>query len=551
MVVLAVDIVINLKKEIENVVKELGYYTEDFEAILEIPKEKSHGDYATNMAMRLAKVAKKSPVAIAKEFIERVDPKKMHIEKIEIAGPGFINFFLDKDYILGITNEIIEKGDQYGDLNIGQGVRVNIEFVSANPTGALHIGHGRGAAYGDSLARVLSKIGYDVAREHYVNDAGNQIRNLAFSIIERYKELFGLPHHLGDDHYHGKEIIEIAKEIKTQYGNQFIEHPDFDFFRTYGTNYLLKGLQDDLKAFHIEFDVWFSERSLYDNHVVEKTIDKLVRGGYTYQKDGAMWLKTSEYGDEKDRVIIKSDGSYTYLLPDIAYHANKLSRGFDRLIDVLGADHHGYINRLKAAVAMVGGNSDIIDIEILQMVRALRNGEEIKMSKRSGKAITLRDLIDEVGASALRYFYISKSLDTPMDLDVDLMTKKSNENPVFYAQYAHARIASLFRTLASNGLVFTEAKRFEKINKENAKELGLLLMQYPSVLEEAGTKRLPHKITHYITNLASSLHSYYNDEKIITDDVQETNEKLTIMKAVSIVLRNALELIGVEAVEQM
>jgi arginyl-tRNA synthetase len=548
---LAVDIVINLKQEIENVVKELGYYTEDFEAILEIPKEKLHGDYSTNMAMRLAKVAKKSPLVIAKEFIDRVDHKKMHIEKIEIAGPGFINFFLDKDYILGITKEIIVKQDHYGDLSIGNGIKVNIEFVSANPTGALHIGHGRGAAYGDSLARVLSKIGYDVSREHYVNDAGNQIRNLALSIIERYKELHGLPFYLGDDHYHGKEITAIAKEIKQEYSDQFIKNPDFDFFRTYGTNYLLKGLQNDLREFNIEFDVWFSERSLYENHVIEKTIDKLVRGGFTYQQDGAVWLKTSEYGDEKDRVIIKSDGSYTYLLPDIAYHANKLSRGFDRLIDVLGADHHGYINRLKAAVAMVGGNSNMIDIEILQMVRALRNGEEIKMSKRSGKAITLRDLIDEVGSSALRYFYISKSLDTPMDLDVEFMTKKSNENPVYYAQYAYARIASLFRTLEKNGLTFTPSFTFENINKENAKELGLLLMQYPSAIEEAGTKRLPHKITHYITNLASSLHSYYNDEKIITENLQETNEKLTLMKAVSIVLKNAFQLIGVEAVEQM
>ena len=548
---MAVDIVINLKKEIENVVKELGYYTSDFETILEIPKEKSHGDYSTNFAMRLSKIAKKSPVVIANEFIARVNHEKMHVEKIEVAGPGFINFFLDKDYILGITQEIIARGDAYGDLTIGTGTKVNIEFVSANPTGALHIGHGRGAAYGDSLARVFKKIGYDVTKEHYVNDAGNQIKNLALSLTERYKELFGLEFHLGDDQYHGKEIIEIAHEIKNQYGDQFIKTPDYDFFRTYGTNHLLKGLKTDLRDFNIEFDVWFSERSLYENHIVEKTIDKFVRGGYTHQHDGAMWLRTSEYGDEKDRVIIKSDGSYTYLLPDIAYHANKLSRGFNRLIDVLGADHHGYVNRLKAAVAMVGGNRDIIDIEILQMVRALRNGEEIKMSKRSGKAITLRDLVEEVGASALRYFYIAKSLDTPMDLDVELMTKKSNDNPVYYAQYAYARIASLFRTLEKNGLKFEQATRFSQINKEAAKEIGLLLMQYPNVIEEAGTRRLPHKITHYITNLASSLHSYYNDEKIITDNPQETNEKLTIMKAVSIVLKNAFNLIGVEAVEQM
>jgi len=548
---MAFDIVANLKNEIEEIVRQMGLYTNDFEVVLEMPKEKEHGDYSTNLAMRLAKNARKSPRAIAEDFVARADKARMHIEKIEVAGPGFINFFFDKDYILSITNTILRLGDSYGDLNIGKGQKVNIEFVSANPTGSLHIGHGRGAAYGDSLARVLSKIGYQVTKEHYVNDAGNQIRNLAQSVIERYKELNGFKADLGEDHYHGKEIIEIAHQLKNTYGDSLLENLDLDFFRKYATDHLLEGLKRDLNGFNIVFDVWFSERSLYENHVVEKTIDKLVRGGFTYQQDGAVWLKTKDYGDEKDRVIIKSDGSYTYLLPDIAYHANKLSRGFEKLIDVLGADHHGYINRLKAAVAMVGGESSLIDIEILQMVRALKNGEEIKMSKRSGKAITLRDLYEEVGVSALRYFYIAKSLDTPMDLDVDLMTKKSNENPVYYAQYAHARIASLFRTLEKNNMTFEPVMHFVEINKESAKELGLLLMQYPSVLEEAGTKRLPHKITHYITSLASSLHSYYNDEKIITESNIETNEKLTLMKAVSIVLRNAFQMIGVEAVEQM
>lgn len=545
------EILQTIKEEITENIKELGYYQEDMEIVLEIPKDRGNGDYSTNIAMRLARVARKAPMAIANEIIQKFNKEKTHVSKIEAAGSGFINFTLDIDNLLNVILLINKEKSNYGNLNLGNHKKVMVEFVSANPTGYLHLGHGRGAAYGDSLANVMRKAGYDVTKEHYVNDAGNQITNMALSVFERYKELYGLPIDMKEDYYYGKEIITIAEKIKEEFGDKFLNNFDLEFFKVYGTNVLLNNLKKDLEKFNVIFDNWFSEKSLYQANAVENTLKTLKDGDFTYEKEGAIWLKTSNYNDEKDRVIVKSDGSYTYLLPDIAYHANKLQRGYEHLIDVLGADHHGYIDRLKAAVSMVGGNSDLIDVEILQMVRVLENGEEIKMSKRSGKAITLVDLIEEVGADVLRYFYVSKALNTQMDLDLGLMKKKTNENPVFYAQYAYARIRSIFRTLETKGYSFVECNEFKNINKESAKNLCLTLLKYPMVIEEAATKRLVHKVTHYIDELAYALHSYYNDEKVITDDKDTTFEKATILQAVSIVLKDALELMGINAPEQM
>ncbi|MCK9470791.1 MAG: arginine--tRNA ligase [Bacilli bacterium] len=540
----------DLKKRLEEIVKELGV-EEEIEIFFEVPKEEKFGDYSSNIAMRLAKPLRKSPLMIAKDILEKIDLKSYHLTKAEIAGGGFINFFIDKMFSANVVFQILNETENYGNLTIGNEKNVNIEFVSANPTGYLHIGHGRGAAYGDSLARIMKKAGFKVTKEHYVNDAGNQINNLVLSIYERYKELFDLPIKMGEDYYHGKEIIEIAKSIYDKHGDFYLNNPFENDFRKFGVDFLLKGLKDDLKLFNVEFDMWFSEQSLYDNKEVQKTLDYLIEKGYTYELDGAVWLKTSEYGDEKDRVLIKSDKTLTYLAPDIAYHANKLSRGHDYLIDVLGADHHGYIKRLKAAIAFIGGNPDLIDIEILQMVRAIKDGEEVKMSKRSGKSITLRDLIDEVGTDALRFMYISKALSSPMDLDLDLAVKNSNENPVYYVQYAYARISSLFRVVEEQQIIFKEVNEFKELNIDKIGKLVFTLTQYPAVIEEAATKRLPHKISQYLLNLASDLHSYYNDEKIITDNLVEVNEKLTVLKAVQIVLKDGLNLIGVNVKEKM
>lgn len=536
----------NLKEELQNIIKELGV-TEEQDIQFDIPKDTAFGDYSTNISMRLAKALRKAPIMIANEIVSKIDKEKNHLSKVEVAGAGFINFYIDLKYLSNIIFEINDKKDDFGNINYGNNKKINVEYVSANPTGYLHIGHCRGAAYGDSLSRILKKAGFDVSREFYVNDAGNQIQNLGHSIFERYKELHGLECKLGEDGYYGKEIITIAQMIKDEYGDFHLNDQDLEFFRVYGTNCLLDGLKSDLKDFNVTFDTWFSEKSLYKNNAVHEVLNLFKEKGYTYEHEGATWLKTTEYGDEKDRVLVKSDGTLTYLTPDIAYHANKLSRGFDHLIDVLGADHHGYINRIKAAIAFVGGNPDLLDIEILQMVRVLQDGEEVKMSKRSGKAITMRDLIDEVGTDALRFLFVSKSLSTHMDLDLDLAVKQSNDNPVYYAQYAYARICSLFRKCEN----FNFVTEFKTIDLEKTKKMIMCLLQYPNVIKEAAEKRIPHRISQYVLNLASTLHGYYNDEKILSDNQEEMNEKLTLLNAVKIVLKNSLELLGVGVKEEM
>lgn len=537
-------------------VSKLGYLQEGIIAkpddiVLEIPKDKTHGDWSTNTAMRLAKVAHKKPLDIANEIVALIETEKLALAKVTIAGAGFINFILDDNYLLNVIVKINEEKENYGSSKIGNNQKICLEFVSANPTGYLHVGHGRGAAYGDSLARIMTKAGYIVHKEHYVNDAGNQITNMAYSVYERYKELFGLPCEMKDDYYHGKEIITIAEEIKDQYNDQFLKQFDLNFFKEYGTKRLLNNLQKDLASFNVTFDTWFSEKSLYEEKAVLKTIELLKNKNYTYEKDEALWLKTTMFNDEKDRVIIKSDGSYTYFLPDIAYHNNKLSRGYDHLIDVLGADHHGYINRLKAAIAMIGGDPNLLDVEILQMVRVVENGVEVKMSKRSGKAITLSDLMEEVGTDALRYFYVAKSLSTHMDLDLNLMKQKSSDNPVYYAQYAHARICSIFKNAEDNQIKFSIVKSFQYIDKDSIKNLCISLLKYPSVIEEVAKKHLVHKLTHYIDELAYELHSYYNDQKVITENTLLVNEKLNVLMAVKIVLKDALNLLGISAPTKM
>lgn len=539
-----------LRQNLINIIVKMGV-EENVEIFFETPKEAHHGDYSTNVAMRLAKILRKNPQAIANEIIAKLDLQTNHVTKCEVAGAGFINFFFDRQYLSNIIFQIIDEKDQYGSSDEGNKERINIEFVSANPTGYLHIGHGRGAAYGDALARILRKVGYDVDCEHYVNDAGNQINNLAYSIYERYKELLGLPFEMDQEYYQGPEIITIAKIIYEKHGDAYISKPWYDYFREFGVSHLLNGLRQDLLEFNVAFDIWFSEKTLYDNDEVRKTLQFLIDNGFTYEKDGAIWLKSSDYGDEKDRVLVKSDKTYTYILPDIAYHANKLSRGYSQLIDVLGADHHGYINRLKAAIACIGGNPDKVAIEILQMVRVIQNGEEIKMSKRSGKAITLRDMMDEIGTDALRFMYAAKALSTPMDLDLDLAIKQSNDNPVYYAQYGYARISSLLRTYEEKYEKFIPVASFDAIDLTSIEKLIMIVLQYPSVIKEAANKRIPHRIVQYVLQLATALHSYYNDEKIITENKQATLERLTVLYAVQIVIQDSLQLIGVSVKEKM
>ena len=445
------NLVKDIKQEFKNTLVNLGYFSAEIEVSIEVPKGKENGDYSTNIAMKLARLAKKAPIIIAEEIINQFNKENLFITKMEVAKPGFINIYLDKVFLTNMITDINEKGSDYGNLDIGEGEHYNIEYVSVNPTGSLHIGHARGASAGDSISRIMRKAGYKVTREYYVNDGGNQIHNLAISIDARYKQLFGKDVAIPKDGYHGNEITVAAKEIKKEYNDRFMHEDGYEFFKNYGVNSLLDILKKDLNDFRVDFDVWFSEKTLYDNHLVEKTVDLLKKNNLTYEKDGAIWLKTSEYNDEKDRVIIKSDGTYTYITPDIAYHVNKFERGYTKLIDILGADHHGYIDRLKASIEMLTGEKNLLEVEILQMVRVIQDGKEVKMSKRSGKAITLRDIIDEVGVDPIRYFFAMRSLNTHMDLDLDLALKQTNENPVYYVQYAHARINSIFNNAKQKG----------------------------------------------------------------------------------------------------
>ncbi len=546
------NLIENIKNEFKDILVNLGYFSDDIEIILEVPKGNDNGDYSTNIAMKLARVARKAPMKIAEEIVNKFNKHDLYISNIEIANPGFINIYLDKSFLTSIISEINSKKSQYGNLTIGQDEHYNIEFVSVNPTGSLHIGHARGASAGDSISRILKKAGFKVTKEYYVNDAGNQIHNLALSIDARYKQLFGKEIEMPDDGYHGPEIIEAAKSIKEEYNDRFLNEDGYEFFKKYGVDSLLETLKKDLFDFGVTFDMWFSEKSLYDNKLVENTINYLRENKYTYEKDGATWLKTSDYNDEKDRVIVKSDGTYTYLAPDIAYHKEKLDRGYTKLIDILGGDHHGYINRLKASIEMVAGKGDSLEVEILQMVKVIQDGKEVKMSKRSGKAITLRDIIDEVGVDPVRYFFAMRSLNTHMDLDLDLALKQTNENPVYYTQYAHARINSIFVAAKSKGFDVTNLpKTFTTLTSKKIFNLIQILSNYPDVIKQSALHRAPHKITNYVNNLASAFHSFYNDEQVISSDQLKTMERLSLLNATKIVLKDALSLVGVSAPNKM
>lgn len=546
-----------LKDEIKASVVKAGLATEEQipEVVLELPKDKAHGDYSTNMAMQLARVAKKAPRAIAEAIIENFDQSKASIEKVEIAGPGFINFYMNNSYLADLIPTILEAGDAYGETSFGNKEKVQVEFVSANPTGDLHLGHARGAAVGDSLCNILDKAGYDVSREYYINDAGNQINNLALSVEARYFQALGLEKEMPADGYHGEDIIEIGKKLAAEFGDKYVntdEKERFDFFRTYGLKYEMGKLKQDLEDFRVPFDVWYSETSLYENGKIDVALNSLRENGYIFEEDGATWLRSMDFGDDKNRVLIKNDGSYTYLTPDIAYHKDKLERGFTKLINVWGADHHGYIPRMKAAIQALGYDKDALEVEIIQLVHLYKDGEKMKMSKRTGKAVTMRDLVEEVGLDATRYFFAMRSADTHLDFDLDLAVSQSNENPVYYAQYAHARIASILRQGKEQGIQLDDNLDVSHIAAEKEFDLLKKLGEFPQAVTEAAAKRMPHRITNYIFDLASTFHSFYNAEKVLdADNMERTKARLALIQSTKITLKNALRLIGVSAPEKM
>lgn len=546
-----------LKNEIEAAVLKAGLATEEQlpQVVLETPKDKAHGDFSTNMAMQLARVAKKAPRMIAEELINSFDQSKASIQKVEIAGPGFINFYMDNSYLTDLIPAIIKSGNEYGQTNFGNGEKILVEFVSANPTGDLHLGHARGAAFGDSLCNILDKAGYEVTREYYINDAGNQINNLTFSVEARYMQALGMEKEMPADGYHGADIIEIGKTLAAEFGDRYVNEPEearYKFFREYGLKLEMEKLQRDLRNFRVEFDVWYSETSLYKNGKVLEALDDLKQRGETYEEEGATWFRSTTYGDDKNRVLIKSDGSYTYLTPDIAYHRDKLSRGADKLIDILGADHHGYIPRMKAAIQALGYNADTLEVEIIQMVQLYQDGEKVKMSKRTGKAVTLRDLMEEVGTDATRYFFAMRGCDSHLDFDMDLAVSKSNENPVYYSQYAHARVCSILRQGEEMGIVYNGEADYSLVSSEKEYELLKKLGEFPAAVSLAASKRTPHHITNYVFELAGTFHSFYNAEKVLdAENVEKSKARLALMKSVQVTLQNALALVGVSAPEKM
>ena len=533
-----------LKQNIQLALKELGVDLDLNEIVVENSKDPTHGDYATNVAMKLARVFGKSPRDVASLIVDKIN--KDQIDHIEIAGPGFINFYMKNDSITGIVQRIIKENDNFG-RSAKKNEKINVEFVSANPTGDLHVGHARGAAIGDAISRILDFDGYDVTREYYINDAGNQIDHLGESLIERYKEDLGLPFNLPEDGYHGEDVKIIAKKIREKYGDKLLEKDNpLEFFKLIGQELELEKIREDLKTFNIVFDVFSSEKAIRANGAVEKEIEYLK--DHIYLDGGAKVLRTTDFLDDKDRVIVKSNGEYTYFMPDIVYHVNKLSRGFDKLIDVLGADHHGYINRMKSALMMHGYSQDVLDIELIQMVRMMKDGKEFKLSKRTGNGYTLRELCEDAGVDAARYFFVMRAASGHLDFDLDLAVKQSSDNPVYYAQYAHARLSSVLNSASDIKIDETGSllKEFSEL------ELAKKLASFEDVVKIASKERAPYKITNYIHELAEKVHAFYTECRVIDrDNIEVTSARLGLCLASKIVLKNALYLVGVSAPEKM
>lgn len=546
-----------IKTSIYHAILDAGIVQKDElpEITLEIPREKNHGDFATNIAMQLAGIAKKAPRQIAEEIVQTLDQEGASIEKVEIAGPGFINFFMKSDFLSNIVPHILEKGKSYGFSKVNEGKKIQVEFVSVNPTGRLHLGHARNAAFGDVLCNVLSASGYDVEREYYINDAGSQIDHLGKSLEARYLQAFGIDAELPEDGYYGKDIIEVADQLIQEEGERWVdadEEERFKYLKEYALRKILEMIKDDLEYFRVHFDQWFSERSLYKGEQISSVLKHLKDNGYVYEKDGATWFRSTAFGDDKDRVLIKKDGDFTYLTPDITYHQNKFDRGFDELINVWGGDHHGYIERMKAAIQALGYHEDQFEVKVIQMVNILERGKTLRMSKRSGNAVTLRELLDEVGVDAVRYFFVSRSNDSQLDFDTELARSQSNENPVYYVQYAHARICTML-TNAENQGIDTHAS-YDPALLQTEAEIDLLkkLGEFPQVIVNAANQRTPHQVTQYVYDLASLLHRFYNAEKVLDmGQLPLTYARIALMKAVRIVLANGLSILNVTAPEKM
>jgi arginyl-tRNA synthetase len=521
---------------------------------LEVPPQKEFGDYATNFAMQAAKAARTNPRAVAQAIVDRIAVS--WLDRMEIAGPGFINFYLKPDWLYDMLADILRQGETYGRTNSGGGQKLQVEFVSANPTGPLHVGHGRGAAFGSALANLLAMAGYDVQKEFYINDAGNQIDNLAASVNARYLELLDHPAEFPEDGYHGKDIVDTAKRIIDREGAKYLDCTQEErlaIFKELALKEKLAALKEDLETFNVTFDVWYSERTLHETGAISAACSVLKDQGYMYEKDGALWLESTAFGDDKDRVVIRENGVPTYLAADIAYHRDKLERGFDTIINIWGADHHGYISRVKASIAAMGYDPNKLEVLILQMVSLYQGGELVKMSKRTGQLVTLTELIEEVGRDAARFFFIMRSIDSQLDFDIDLAKSSSNENPVYYIQYAHARICSIFRQAAEAGIAAHDVNTVIWTGLHSEPEIDLIkkLGEFPEEVASAARERAPHRIARYAHELAGLFHAFYNQCRIIGVDEELQQARLALVTAVQHTIRQALKILGVAAPEKM
>ncbi len=521
---------------------------------LEVPKNPEHGDFASNLAMAMAKAERKAPRQVAEALVAVLQNNPL-CDRIEIAGPGFINFRLAPSCWYGVLDRVMKEGAQYGRSNIGNGTRIQVEFVSANPTGPLHIGHGRGAVVGDAVAAVLQAAGFDVQREYYVNDAGNQVKTLGLSILMRLRELQGEAIEFPEDGYQADYVKELAAKLQVEKGdlNAVEEAEAIEICARFGVEKVLGWIAADLKTFGIEFDNWYSEKSLYDRNMVDNELAKLKEKGLSFEQDAALWLRTTDFGDDKDRVLIKSDGSYTYFASDVAYHMEKFERGFDRVIDVWGADHHGYIPRMKAMLAGLGHPPEDLEVLLIQMVNLLRDGVPFTMGKRSGNFITLREVIDEVGSDACRFFFLVRRCDSQLDFDLELAKQQSTDNPVYYVQYAHARVCSINRNAAEAGVSQPQQGAVDLSKLELPEELALAkqLARFQEMIVGAALNYEPHRVVFFLQDLAAQFHSYYNRQRVLVDDAATTQARLYLVNCVRIVLANALHLLGVSAPEQM
>ena len=526
------------------------------EIVVEKPKEEKFGDFSTSLAMGLAKSERKKPYEIAEILSRHLQCNEDNIASVKIAGPGFLNLTMKPSFFLKRLLKVAEQADQYGSSNAGQGKKVLLEFVSANPTGPLHVGHGRGAAVGDMLGRLLDKAGYNVSTEYYINDVGNQMNTLGRSTWSRYLELQDKGNAFPSDYYQGEYIKDIARDIYAQHGNEFLDKEEeqvLPFFREYARNSVLNGIKEDLAKFGVIFDQWFSEKKLYDQQLVDAAVNWLRKEKHIYDKEGAVWLRSSALNDEKDRVLIKQSGEKTYFCSDIAYHKNKIDRGFEWIVDLWGADHHGYVPRMKSALQAMGYDENVFKVMFVQFVSLKRGGEKVSMSTRSGEFETLADVIKEVGIDATRFFFLMRSSDTHLDFDLELAKKESPENPVFYIQYAHARICSIFRTATEQGIKLLDSVDIDLSPLKNKEEFVMIkkILAFTETVEKSAELLEVHRIAFYLQDLVGTFHRYYSRNRIVSEDHALSFARLFLMNCLRVTIRNGLSIMGVSAPERM